>query len=175
MLHVLYRYANWIFFCYMGGAAVFLLLIESVFNGGFAQSIKWLWLPLAVLIFGFTWLNRYLFHANSGSSRQSWLFAFILYPVVLLLSWPYVMALNAATASGDTMTYRGPVVQKRIDHSRRYGDSYQIELQDTRSTEIITLTVPPARYSSLSVGDVTTEEFLRGGLGILFRWRFTKR
>src|ERR1700674_49894 len=175
MLHLLSRYANWIFFGYMGGAVVFLLLIESVFNGGFAQTIRWLWLPLAVLIFGFTWLNRHSFYANSGSRSQLWLLAVIFYSVALFLSWPYVMGLNATTASGNTMSFRGPVVKKWIHHSGRYGDSCQVDLQDTRSAETITLTVSPTRYASLSVGDVTSEDFLRGGLGIPFRWRFGKR
>ena len=153
---------------------MFLILIQSTFNGGFWQSVTWLWLPLAILIFGFTWLNRHFFYAQTGSRRQPWFIAILLYPIVLLMTWPYVMALNAATASGDTTTFRGQVVRKWIHHSARYGDSCELDLRDSNSGETVTLTVPQSRYDSLSVGDVTMEKFLRGGLGIPFRWIFTK-
>ena len=55
MLRFLCRYAVWLVSAYMIGGIVFLVLIESVFNGGFDFSMKILWLPLLLLIFGFTW------------------------------------------------------------------------------------------------------------------------
>ena len=174
MLRFLCRYAVWLVSAYMIGGIVFLVLIESVFNGGFDFSMKILWLPLLLLIFGFTWVNRHLLGDAYKSVFMPWLLAVLAYPLMILFSWPYVMALNAATASGDMIVYRGPVVRRRIDHGTRGGDSCRIDLRDVHSTEIITITVPLGRYASLSVGDIATEEFRRGGFGIPFRWRFAK-
>ena len=174
LLRFLNRYAAWLFYAYIIGGLVFLLLIESVFNGGFYFSVKILWLPLMLLVFGFTWAKRHVLYDATKSIFKLWLFAAVFYPLTILFGWPYVMAFNAITASGDTIVYRGPVVRKWIGHSPRGDDSCRIEVRDTDSGEIITITVPPERYASLAVGDVAAEEFLRGGFGIPYRWRFAK-
>jgi hypothetical protein len=174
MPRFLCRYGSWLFLAYMLGGVVFVLLIDSVFNGGFSFAMKILWLPLALLIFGFTYVNRQFFYVETRSRRKPWLLAALLYPLAILMSWPYVMALNAATSSGDTVTYGGPVERKWIHHSPRFGDTCEIDIRDTHSSEVVTVTVPPEKYGSISQGDIATVEFTRGGFGIPYRWRFHK-
>lgn len=171
MLRFLYRYGSWLFIAYMIGGAVFLLLIESVFNGGLSFAVRILWLPLALLIFGFTWVNRQFFYDAKRSVVAPWLIATLLYPVALLMSWPYMMALNAATAKGDSQIYAGPIVRKWIHHAARSGDECEIDIRDRQSSQVITITVSPIYYTSHSVGDIATAEFMRGGFGIPYRWR----
>ncbi len=43
---------------YMLGTIFFFFFIGSVFNGGFGFSMKVLWIPIGLLVFGFTWVNR---------------------------------------------------------------------------------------------------------------------
>jgi hypothetical protein len=171
-----YRYSGLFFLAYIAGAMLFLVLIDSVFNGGFSFSMKILCLPVAVVIFGFIWVNRESLRAEMGSSRKPWLLAAMLYPVALLMGWPYVMALNAATARGDTLVYTGTVERKWIHHgSQRFGDTCEIDIKDTKSSQVVTIPVSPQKYASLSEGEIVTVAFMRGGFGIPYRWRFPKR
>ena len=175
MARFVYRYGGWFFFAYMAGAMLFLILIDFIFNGGFFFSVKVLWLPVAVVIFGFTWVNRDFLGAEMRSGRKPWFIAATLYPVALLMSWPYVIALNAATARGDTLVYKGPVERKWIHHgSRRYGDTCEIDIRDKQSSEVITIPVSSEKYASLSEGETVTVEYMRGGFGIPYKWRFPK-
>jgi hypothetical protein len=175
MARFIYRYGGWLFFAYLAGAMLFLVLIDSIFNGGFFFSVKLLWLPLAVVIFGFTWVNRDLLRSETGSSRKPWFIALLLYPVALLMSWPYMMALNAATARGGSLVYQGPIERKWIHHGgRRFGDSCEIDIRDTHSSELITISVSSEKYASLSQGDTVTVEYMRGGFGIPYRWRLPR-
>jgi hypothetical protein len=175
MARFVYRYSGLLFLAYVAGGMLFLVLIDSVFNGGFSFSMKILWLPVALAIFGFTCLNREFLRAEMGSSAKPWLLAAMLYPIVLLMSWPYVMALNAATARGDTLVYNGRIERKWIHHgSGRFGDTCEIDIRDTQSSEVVTIRVSPEKYASLSQDDIVTVAFTRGGFGIPYRWRFTE-
>ena len=113
MFSFVYRHRVWLIAFYLVGAGFFLIATQSVFNGGLSFSVRILWFPLALLIFGFTWLNRRFFYAMQ-SRWKTWLAALAWYPVSLLLTWPYVMALNAATSTGDRMAYSGPIQRKWI-------------------------------------------------------------
>ena len=175
MTHFICRYGNKVFLAFMFGGLVCLLLVESVFNGGFDFSTKILWLPLGLLIFGYTWVNRQFFYIEMRSVRKPWLYAVMLYPMAILLSWLYMMLINAVTSSGDALVYRGPVEHKWVHHGGvRFGDSYEIDIRNADSSEVVTITVTPERYASISKGDVLAAEFKRGGFGIPFRWRFHK-
>ncbi len=171
MVHFLYRYGGFFFFAYMAGGLVFLLLIDSTFNGGFFFSVKHLWLPLALLIFGYVWVNRGFFRAEMRSSIKPWFIAALLYPTALLMSWPYLMAVNAATGHGETLTYQGPIERKWIQHGRNNFNSCMIDIKDTTSAEVVPLVVSPQSYASLLPGEMVSVSFRRGGLGIPYRWR----
>ena len=102
---------------------------------------------------------------------KPWFAAIAVYGIALLFSWHYVMALNAATSSGETAIYSGRIERKWINHSR-FGDEYGIDVLDSTSSQIITLTVSRLKYASLREGDAFRTEFIRGGFGIPYRWRF---
>lgn len=150
-----------LFLVSMGVSIVFLLRIESVFNGGFHDTVKALWLPVGLLVFGFTWLF--------GSRWQEWIIAAFLYPTLLLMSWPYVMVANALTSTGETVTYNGAITDMWITASRF--PSYQIVFLDQETQEEVILPVSRLDYDELSLGDRVQSTFSVGGLGIPFRWR----
>jgi hypothetical protein len=175
---LLYKHRDWLlvssFFAYLAGGVFFLVAIESVFNGGFDFSVRILWLPIAVLIFGFTWFNRHFLYQMTQSRWKTWGTAALAYPVLLLMAWPYVMALNAATSSGEKMIYSGPIQRKWISRGGR-GTSYQIDLLDQSTSTVIQLMISPQKYTSVKEGENFTIEFIRGGFGIPYRWRFQRR
>lgn len=164
------RFGNALFLAYVGGSLLFLFLLESIYNGGFSVAVKLLWIPLAVVTFGFTWWYRCdLYHLARGRVGV-WVTASLTYSIVLLMSWPYVMACNAMTSSGRSIVYSGQVISKFISGART--KSHQIVITDRSSNEPITLTVSPYDFATLSVGDSIHKSFHVGGLGIPYRWRF---
>jgi len=152
---------------------VFLMTIESVFNGGFDFSVRILWIPIGILIAGFTWWCRHDFERILNSRWKAWVTAGLLYPIALLMSWPYVMALNALLPSNSSVTYEGPVTRKFISGGRR--NSYQVVIRDRSTQKEVTLSTSESRYGELSPGNTIQETFSVGRLGIPFRWRHAKR
>jgi len=99
MASFLKRFGTPIFLLYFFISLTFLCLIESVFNGGFYFSIRILWLPVAIVIFGVTaWCYKDMPRGRNGKGAWwfPWVIAAILYPLSLLMAWPYVMAVNAS-------------------------------------------------------------------------------
>jgi hypothetical protein len=110
--------------------------------------MKILCLSVAVVIFGFIWVNRESLRTEMGSRRKPWLLAAMLCPIE----------------------------RKWIHHgSQRFGDTCEIDIRDTQSSQVVTVPVSPQKYASLSEGEIVTVAFMRGGFGIPYRWRFPKR
>ena len=150
----------------------FLLLIHSVFNGGFTFSARILWLPLALVIFGFTAFFHRDFERITRNRWKAWMIAALFYPLSILISWPYVMAVNAFFPAGRTITFHGPVIRKWESSGR--SKSYLIVILDQSSGEEVTLQTSEAKYRQVSEGDGIGETFSVGLFGIPFRWRFQK-
>ena len=167
-----YQYRIWLLLFYVAGSLFFLITIESVFNGGFDFSLRVLALPLALLIFGVMWSSRKFFYSETKSVWKAWLLALGLYLFALLFSWPYVMAVNAASSSGEKIIYRGPIQRKWIRRGARGNTSYEIDVLDSSTSTLVTLDVSSQKYISLHEGEIYTAEFIRGGFGIPYRWRF---
>ena len=173
MSRFLSRFGTPFFLLYILISVVFLGLIETVFNGGFYFSIRILWLPMAIVIFGVTaWCHTDLAPGRNGKGAWwlPWLMAVILYPVSLLMAWPYVMAVNAFLPSHGSVTYEGPVIDKQTSGGRV--TSYQLILDDIRSGEPVTLPVSRAAYAGIPLGQTVHQTFTLGGLGIPYNWRF---
>jgi hypothetical protein len=165
------KFGTWFFFGLMGGSMFFLFSIESVFNGGFWFAISHLWVPLLIVIFGYTWWYRIRLYQISRNKISVWATAIIFYPVAVILSWPYVMALNAVTGSNKEVTYRGPIQKKWMSQGRSTG--YHIVVLDESSKELITLNCSNKVYDTLSEGQIFSKNFKVGGFGIPYRWRFS--
>jgi hypothetical protein len=169
----LYKYRHFLLALYVFGGAFFLLAIESVLNGVFYFSMRLLWLPVAILVFGFTWLNRDFLYRKMKSRWETWAVALFAYPFLLFITWPYVMALNALSSTGETITYRGPIQRKWVAHGR--ATSYQIDVLDAATSQVVTLIIRPQEYAALKEGDRFSTKFIRGGFGIPYRWRFGRK
>ena len=171
----LHRHRDWLLvfllFAYLVGGGFFLVAIESVFNGGFYFSVRILWLPLALLVFGFTWFNRHFLYREMQSFWKTWATAVAAYLMFLVMTWPYVMAVNAATSNGEKMVYGGQIQRKWIGHGSR-SRFYEIDVFDSSTSQVVTFDVSPEKYASLREGEIFTTGFIRGGFGIPYRWRF---
>jgi len=172
MPEFLHRNANILFLIYLGVGTIFLLSIESVFNGGFNTSMRLAWAPLAILVFGFTWIYRKAFYNLSGSPIRVWVLAVMGYPVFLLFSWPYFLAVNALIPSTKDVIYSGPIIEKFITRGTR-STSYQVTIHDETLDTEVTLTISSCLYKSTVIGSTLHQSFQIGALNIPYRWRFS--
>ncbi|EJL84600.1 hypothetical protein PMI15_02079 [Polaromonas sp. CF318] len=170
MIRFLIRFSGLLFIAFALGALVFFASIESVFNGGFAESIKILCLPFGVAILAFMYFNREALADSSLGLWQSWLLAAIVYPLSLLFGWPYLMAVNTLAFNPAPIIYSGPVIAKFVSSGK--STSHHIRLRDVSSGEIVELLSPRDAYSRIQVGAMYCTAFHRGLFGIPFRWRF---
>jgi len=157
------RYKIILFYLLIGGAFAGFFLIESVFNGGFYETVSAVWLPLALMIAYVLWFYR-------PRSLGLWLLGAMLYPVMLLMIWPHAMILNALLPKQGELVYEGPIVHKWISQGRSRG--YQLVLLDEATRERVTLTVSERAYERFSERDRARSTFTLGGFGIPYRWRF---
>ena len=168
---------------YSLSSGFFLLAIESTWNGGIVITISKLWLPLAILVFGYTFFFRDKFYdlntiKNDQVTNYSWvdhnawdhwLIAIAFYALMLFFSWGHGMAINAFTSSGEIVVIEGKVREKFISSGK--SEAYLIRIIDKQTYDEEILRVSPYIYSSLSVGDTYKEQFYKGGFGIPYRWR----
>jgi hypothetical protein len=166
MMHLLHRFRTSIFFLFMGVSGGFLMTIESTFNGGFYYSVKLLCIPLAIIILAYVRWHQSAF----GKSRRIWIVAGLLYPIALLMSWPYVMALNLLTSPDKKITYHGTIERKWESNGRTV--SYHVDLLDTTTRQLVTLNYSPAHYAQVARGDTISETYFAGRLGIPARWKY---
>lgn len=166
------RFGTALFLLFIGGALFFLLTIDTMFNGGLAFSVKVLGLPLAMIVFGFTYLNRKVLQARSRRPWYVWLFAVLFYPLTLLFAWPYVLAANALLPTKGRIEFRGPIVGK-FTSGGRY-TSYHVRIHDVGSGQSVELNVGRREYETLAVGAPYSSCFEHGRFDIPFRWRFAE-
>jgi len=164
------RFGIALFLVFIGGGLFFLLIIETTFNGGFAVSVKLLWLPLATIVFGFTYLNREMLQARSRRPWHAWAMAVALYPMMLLFAWPYVLAANALLPSKGRIEFRGPIVAKFMSGGR-YTPCH-VRIHDVRTGQDVELNV--RCRANPTVGALYSACFERGQLDIPVRWRFAE-
>lgn len=169
MRGLIYHHRNKILFLYLGIAVFFLLRLESIFNGGFFYSMQILCLPLAVIIFGYSWLYRSYFYRVNKSKIVTWTVVILFYGLTLLMTWPYVMAFNAFTGSGEKVIYEGPIEEKWISKGKHW--SYHLEIRDQKTLKTVTLNCSKNFYNSVSEGDYISDHFYMGGLGFPYRWK----
>lgn len=175
MARFISRFGTPFFITYTITAMILLGLIETVFNGGFYFSLRILWLPLAIVIFGVTaYCHKDLPRGRNGKGPRwfPWVMAAVLYPLTLLMSWPYVLLVNALLPSRGPVTYAGPVIEKPLSGGRT--TTYLIVLDDFHTGEPITLAVSREAYDKIPLGMIVDQTFTIGGLGIPYNWRFAR-
>ena len=173
MLRLVIYFGRVIFMLFLLGALLSLAVIESPgnsLNDGFVSSIKLLALPVGVIVFTITYFSHNTLMVHPGKPWQPWLNAVLLYPMLLLLSPPYVMAINALSIKDTPIIYSGPILEKFV-HSGK-SRSLNIRMQDTHSGKNIELQLSCEEYSKVAEGDPYCVAFNQGLLNMPFRWRY---
>ena len=149
----------------------FLLGIKTTFNGGFSLAAKYLCIPLAVAIIFFVKTNIHKVRPHvQWSDFKIWLFSMLLvYPLIVLMSWPYVLAANALFSSRETVELGG-LVDKKFITSGKYGPSYHIRTTDLRTLDQAKLNVTEQEYRGIREGETYHQYFYEGAFGIAWHW-----
>lgn len=160
------RWGNVLFVIYIAGAIFFLLSIETTFNGGFDLTIRWLSAPIAIIVFGCAYFYRH----EAKSRLRLWIAALILFPILVIFSWPYLVAANSICAPKHAIVFKGPIRSKTSSGGRFI--SCQITIQNEETGKEVTFTVPKSIWDNYAIGDEYQEKIYVGRFGIPYRWRF---
>ena len=165
------RYGNVIFIALALGAVLFANKVDTPTNAGLSDSVKLLALPLALLIFGYTYVNRALLTSLKPSQPwRPWVIAFFLYLLSLGIGWPYYLAINTLAVSEKPIIFSGTVVKKFISTSRVSATPH-ISIKEQDITDPVTLPVTVEEYSKIEIGSRYSKCYQKGMLGIPFLWR----
>ncbi len=155
---------------YALGGGGFLFSIGTTFNGGVGLTVKYLAVPLAIVVISFAYIRgRYL---PTKEKVKAWLFlCFLLYPMILLFAWPYVLAFNALTATGETVAVTGTITRKSTAGAKSV--AYVVSIRNPQTGQDSQVAVSKEDYESMSLGDSYQFCYYRGRFDIPFFWRFS--
>ena len=160
-------YLVWLGLLYFTGTTVLTVLIDTPINAGLKITYRYLALPLAVLVFGYTIMR---WRALPPEKRRwfTWPLALVIYFFVVVTAQSYVIAVSCIGASRQEVVLSGPILKK---WTRSYKTtSHYIQIQDDHNQTKYSIHVSPAEYSVLAVGAIYSRTYLVGRLGIPYRW-----
>ena len=177
MVKFIIKNINYILGFYMGFSMLFLLLIESTnTNDVFLDGFKFLFIPIGILLFGFSIINfKQIYSISSLTSKLTyWIYCFGTYILLLLMAGPYLLAVNATLSSYDIHKVSGLVIDKSKSRSGgKYSSTEHIlVIKDEATLKSHRLQTTENQYKKISKGDNYSECFYIGGLNTLFKWRF---
>ena len=157
---------------FIAGSFAGLATIEMLYNDGWLFAFKLLAIieAIAVPIVLYIWRNQ-LREYFSWNARTTVFVGAGLCGMGLLMGAPYVFLLNAATSSGESVKFEGPVLSKCSSSGK--GTTYIIEIADHNSALPVKLTASREEYESIKVGETVSRCMQIGGLGIPYRWRYS--
>lgn len=156
-----------ILFMLVSGALLF--LVETAFNAGFSETVKYLAGPWAVIIFGLAAVHvRRAPHLK----RQYWTVAILLYPLAVLFSWGYFIALNSIGIYDETVVFSGPVTAVHVSNGGK--DPSTITMHDANTNKTVEFWVSQRQAEEVDIGATYRLCFYSGRFGIPFVWRFSE-
>jgi hypothetical protein len=174
--------ANVLGYIFLLGSAFFIFAIKLKSpSSGISTLASKFWLPLAIFWFSLAILAFIgTLYDSKGWHRSNmynlvfytlgyWLYALILYMVVLMISIGYGFTINAFTGSGEIINFEGEIIEKKISMYKG-GKTYYIIIIDNKTKSIEEFNVRHDTFNNLLVGNTYKEQYYKGGLGIPYRW-----
>jgi hypothetical protein len=114
------------------------------------------------------------FQENGRSSVNQFLFiAFVVAALMAHMSWPYVLLINAAFGTQESVDVGGKVIDKREIRGKGNTVNYVLEIQPASLEGTLSMSVARESYRVIKVGDHHSKCFYRGGWGLAYRWRYS--
>jgi hypothetical protein len=162
-----------LFVGYSLGSRFFQVFIETKGREGVVTCLSFLFLPIAILVFGSIYFFRDRLHLDRETKIVKLLIPISAFLAVWLISWGYGLAINAITSSGESIIFEGKVVYKRIlppgPHSQV---GYIVKISNEATDEVDELYINKYDFDRLEIGDFHSEVYTKGGLGIPYRYRW---
>ena len=150
-----------------GGLALAgLFLVHTPFSAGVDVTIRYLAFPIFALVLFFAHASR---KKNALHQWMRYFFALIMWPLLALLSWPYLLVINAVTADGSIRKVSGPVTEKFGAGSR--SSAYVIKLLDLATGEQVNVPISQSEWKGVKVGAGYKFCYFNGRFGIPYYWR----
>ena len=164
------KYGAALWFTYLGVALGLAASIITLEGADFWGGVHYLWLPYAVIIFGFVCYYHDALIAlpvERGKKRGNpWSAAVLLYLFALVSGYPYVMLVNTLGGPHPQIVYHGAITKKWSSTPKRYS----VMIQDEGSQSNYTFAVSGTYYRKCQVGQVFECRMYVGLLGIPYRW-----
>jgi len=177
MVKLIIKNINYILGFYMGFSMLFLLLIESTnTNDLFLDGFKFLFIPIGILLFSFFIINfKQVYRAFGATSKSTfWIYCFGIYILLLLMTGPYLLAVNAALSNYEVHKISGLVIDKSKSRSggKYTSTEHILVIKDETTSKSHRLQTTENQYKKINKGDYYSECFYIGRLNTLFKWRF---
>lgn len=166
LLHLTHKNLDNAFGIFVVLSLLGLLLLKTEFNGGFSLALQYLAPPLFLLVMGAA-------HANRKKVQPSWLayfFALVMWPLLVVFSWPLLLVANAAAADGSVLEFSGPVSNKFMAGTR--SREHVVTLLDQATRNEVKISIPPDAWDAAKIGEVYKFCFFNGKFGVPYYWRF---
>jgi|GEM_PF-1500833 len=100
----------------------------------------------------------------------SLLITLLLAAMAILVSGGYVTGFNAWVGKQETLELSGVITDLQVSHSR-VSTAYHVTFEDAKTEEVRRLGIGEEAYRRLAVGDVYSQRWNRGSLGLLYSKR----
>ncbi|MFO6418600.1 hypothetical protein ACLBKS_00180 [Hylemonella sp. W303a] len=160
---------------------IYLFLAGAIFSVIETPSDDWLSLMRIGATFGVfvlcilaTMIFYEKFPERERSSANLFLFvAFVMAVVIAFMSWPYVLLINAAFGTQESIDVGGRVIAKHEIRGKGNTVSYILDMQPASLEGPLSMSVARETYRRVKVGEHHSRCFYRGGLGLAYRWRYS--
>jgi hypothetical protein len=170
---LLVRYPFSFFSAYLLVSIGLLIVIETPFNEAVGKSAAWTAIPIGILSIAFTlrYFDRIrLLYKESPSNI--WFSTILTAGILIFLSWPYSLFVNAKL-SKSTEVLLGGVVQEKFESGSR-SRSFVLVTSSGGLNSTYRLQVPEQVYRATNIGAEYHHCFFRGSLGFYYRWRYSE-
>lgn len=161
-----------LFLGYLFSGIGWLMLVETEFNGGFDESIRWAWAPWLLITLAFVvryrdWLLRQ--RTSSGRRNRSRLvLSLAFWAVLTFMTWPHLVGLNAVLG-GPPVEFSGSIFNKWASGGRT--PSNVVEFRDAASGRVLSIEVDDAFFAAARMHKRVHCRYRVGPLGFAYRWR----
>ncbi len=154
---------------YLTSTIIISVLINTPVNAALGITWRYLALPEALLVFGYTALSA---RPGQGEKRRwfAWPLALAIYLLVVITSQNYVVAANSIASGHEEIVLSGPILKKWTRSYKTTG--FYIQIQDARSGVKFSLPVSKEEYGAKETGATFSRTYLLGRFGIPYRWTF---
>ena len=159
------RFGEKLFLAFMLIAIIPIYIFEVAFNEPYIFAFKYLTIPIFIVVYYIFWFKMPLWRSRN-SILKGVFFSFLFASLAVLMSGGYVIGFNAWAGSQESIEISGAVTNLGISKGKN-STSYVVTLNDQGLER--KLEVNYTVYADLKIGEVYTDHWHKGSLGLIYR------